>query len=272
MVTGFNAAVAGVALLAVALVIGVAPQLVPNEPGIYIETVDNTLTPVKSKGDYEAPQDRFERKQFEFSNRPRYWYGMGDVVNAAIEPEKRPPLIILLHGAKRDGRSMLDMWKETASANGLTLIAPDALNANEWDGHDDSAEFFQALMDEASKTMSFNPKRVYLFGHSAGAIHALGLGNREDGPWLAVAVHAGGLQNVKTAATNPGIPMRIYLGDKDEQFSVDSVRAQAKELADAGHKMELIVIENHDHWFYKIGPRLSSEAWNYFKQFEPRPE
>lgn len=48
----------------------------------------------------------------------RKWYEFAPVSEAKL------PLIILLHGAGRDGLSMLQMWEETARHHRIALLAP----------------------------------------------------------------------------------------------------------------------------------------------------
>jgi predicted esterase len=179
---------------------------------------------------------------------------------------KEPPVVILLHGSRRDGRSMLDMWQALAKKKGITLIAPDASGDLRWSMAAEGPDFLQHILDDAKQHVSFDPKRVYLFGHSAGAIHALMLANRSVGPWRAVAVHAGTI-DVESAVTHPdGVPVRIYIGERDTTFPLDQVRAGANALAQAGHNTELKVIPGHTHWYYVIGPKLADHAWSFFEK------
>jgi pimeloyl-ACP methyl ester carboxylesterase len=92
----------------------------------------------------------------------------------------------LLHGAERDGRSMLDMWQHLGRDMRIVLIAPNALGKG-WSPDTEGDAFLKQVLDEAAKIYAFDPARVYLFGHSAGANHALRLANRTKGPWRAVA-------------------------------------------------------------------------------------
>jgi poly(3-hydroxybutyrate) depolymerase len=156
---------------------------------------------------------------------------------------------------------MLDMWKSLAASQHVTLIAPDFLDASP-NLHSDGEAFLSHVLTEAEKNFSVDRNRIYLFGHSAGAILALHLANN-PGPWRAVAVHAGGPDTSQLSRMANAPAVRIYLGEKDHIFYVDDVRQGAKAMASVGHRTELVVIRNHTHWYYKIGRRLAAHAWEF---------
>jgi pimeloyl-ACP methyl ester carboxylesterase len=237
----------------------------PAKPGIYREAEKPELTPRPQQADYAPPETRFAAHSLSYGG-DRLWYGLGPKADATVPPDKRPPAIVLLHGSNRDGRAMLDMWEGLARREKLTLIAPNSSDPISWDASSDGEDFLVKLLAEAAGSYSFNPQRLYLFGHSAGAIHALYLANRTDGPWRAVAIHGGGLPLGEIRSRAHAIPLRLYVGDHDEHFPVNDIRAEAKALAEAGHDTELIVIPSHDHWYYEIGPHLASHAWNFLRQ------
>ncbi|SEN36118.1 Predicted esterase [Loktanella fryxellensis] len=173
----------------------------------------------------------------------------------------RPAAIVLLHGSGRDGRAMVDMWQGMAADHDILLIAPDAADPQAWSMRDEPAAALMALLDDVALTHPFDPDRVYLYGHSAGANHALALA--PDGPWRAVAVHAGDIGTVQPTGPAP-IPVRIQIGTDDLSYPLDVVTQAAERLAEAGHDVDLLVIPGHDHWFYDIGPRLAADAWSFF--------
>jgi predicted esterase len=239
-------------------------SLPPAPPASFQERNVAALTPRLPKADYQSPENRFARHEFENGFNTRVWYGQGPKASLFATSAKKPAAIVLLHGSNRDGRAMLDMWQQLGLSENITLIAPNATVSAGWHPYSDSQTFFDALLVEASKTYAFDPNQVYLFGHSAGAIHALSLAN-SGGNWRAVAVHAGGLSPYWYGAPDRYAPVRLYIGDKDHIFPLQEVRDQAKKLAEAGHNTELVVIPNHTHWYYVIGPKLAADAWHFFK-------
>lgn len=171
------------------------------------------------------------------------------------------PAIVLLHGAGRDGRSMLDMWQSVAKAADLNLIAPDASGRGGWSYANDGENFVSAVLKSAMEQYNIDPDQIYLFGHSAGGVMAQHITNSSNGPWRVVATHAG-FVSADDVRSNPAArPFYMYLGDKDRRFSIPAARATAAALAGAGHEVKLIVIPNHTHWFYKAGPAIAAQIW-----------
>lgn len=173
------------------------------------------------------------------------------------------PVIMLFHGARRSGLSMVDMWRDTADRQGLFLIALDGKGQN-WSTENVSPSILHNILSEAEVVAPIDLERVYLFGHSNGARYVQTLLNQAEGPWRAAAVH-GGFSDAATAIIpiNPK-PIRFYLGTRDHIFPSDSARSVAHALAAKGHPVDLQFIPNHTHWFYDVGPMIAADAWDWF--------
>ena len=214
------------------------------------------LEPPRGAVSYREPETPgAERRTLEVEGRRRTYhlYAPG----AASGPR---PAILLLHGARRTGRSMIDMFRGVAEAHGTALVAPDSLGPS-WSPRDDGPGALLALLRDAAMRTPLDASRLHLFGHSAGAILATLHANRVPGLWRAVVTHGGVLDAASvTAAAQPAAPIRAYLGARDHLFPVSGAQAMARALSAAGHRTELVVIEGHTHWFYGIGPRLAEEA------------
>lgn len=171
------------------------------------------------------------------------------------------PAVVLLHGAGRDGRSMLDMWSVLAEREDIVLLAPNAIRSSSWSLLEDTHFVAKALLDDASKHHPINPENVVLIGHSMGGKFALRLANYGIGRWSAVSVHAASLwQNTIWPARRP-VPIHLQVGEGDALFSPDAVNKTARRLAKAGHDTSVQVVAGHDHWYYALGPQLAQDAW-----------
>ena len=138
------------------------------------------------------------------------------------------PLVVLLHGSGRNGQTLVQPWKEFADKHGIILAGPDAIVPAGWNMGPDGPDFISSLVDIVSAQHPVDPRRVYLFGHSAGAVHALVLGLLESQYFAAVAVHAGALPPelypyIARAARK--IPLAIWVGTDDAFFPLPAVRA-----------------------------------------------
>lgn len=189
----------------------------------------------------------------------RTYYSLG-----ATSGEPRPA-IVLLHGAGRDGRAMIDMWKELAQAEDIVLIAPDATRALGWSLAEDTTFVVAGLLDHAKATHPINPNRIYLVGHSMGGKMAVRLANLGLGPWKAVSVHAASVWPSTIWPARKPIPIQFYVGEFDDTYTPENVRATGQRLSEAGHDVKVTLIPRHTHWYYAIAPFLARAIWKEFE-------
>jgi len=79
------------------------------------------------------------------------------------------PLIVMLHGSGRTGVTLVEKWKDYAKKENIIIAGPDATNLRGWGSPQDGPDFLHDLVEELKTKYPINPRRVYLFGHSAGA-------------------------------------------------------------------------------------------------------
>jgi len=236
----------------------------PFSAGNYLET-QYSGTVLRDNGDdsYRPPENI--GTTYPIQVRGLYGYGLASSRiwrGFEAESDSPRPAIVLLHGAGRDGRSMLDMWQSVAKTADLHLIAPDASGGTGWSYANDGENFVSAVLKSAMELYNIDTEQIYLFGHSAGGAMAQHIANRTQGPWRVVATHAGFISAGDVKLNQQAAPFYMYLGDKDRRFSVPAARATAAALAGAGHEVKLIVIPNHTHWFYKAGPAIAVQIWD----------
>lgn len=175
--------------------------------------------------------------------------------------------VLLFHGTGRSGLSMLEMWRPVAEEKQIALIALDSKEPN-WQPDDLSQTLLDRMLSESNSQRPVDPDRIYLFGHSAGAIYASVLINRFQGPWKAAALHAGFAPANLFKPVENAKPLRIYLGEQEHIFTPDKALGTAKSLAAAGHNVTLQMIPGHTHWFYEIGPSIARDSWAWFASLE----
>src|SRR5207247_2377500 len=114
-----------------------------------------------------------------------------------LVPEKAipgpAPLLILLHGSGRNGLSLVERWDSLAKKEGILLAGPDALDRSAWQIPADAPDFIHDVVEAVREKYPVDARRIYLFGHSAGAGEGLCLALLESEYFAAVAVHAGAL-------------------------------------------------------------------------------
>ena len=175
----------------------------------------------------------------------------------------RRPAILLLHGANRDGRSMIDTWKAVATQFGFVIVAPDSYG-DSWQPVIDRPVIFDAIMKRVVQDVPIDPERVFLFGHSSGAVYAQFLANRALGGWAAVSTHGGAMEAASVLNAQRRLPVQIILGTDDDLFPLASAHKTARNLAKAGHTIEFVEIPNHTHWYYDAAPKINAAAAKFF--------
>jgi poly(3-hydroxybutyrate) depolymerase len=176
------------------------------------------------------------------------------------------PLLVVLHGSGRNGLSQVERWKDLAKKEGIIVAGPDATKSEAWNMAVDGPDFLHDLVEVISAGHPVNPRRVYLFGHSAGAIHGLMIGLLESGYFAAAAVHAGALPpdtyDYGTRAIRK-IPLAIWVGTNDSFFPLAAVRATRDALVRQGIDVRLTEISGHTHDYYGRAGEINRAAWTF---------
>jgi len=181
------------------------------------------------------------------------------------------PLLVLLHGSGHNGLSLIEKWKDLANREGIILVGPDAADSSKWNIPADGPDFLHDLVETLKTKYPINPRRVYLFGHSAGAFFALELSLLESEYFAAAAIHAGALppstyKLIDHAARKT--PLAIWIGTNDQYVPLAAVRATRDALNAKGFSVELKEMPGHDHWYYDLAPKINGEAWEFLKKYE----
>ena len=181
------------------------------------------------------------------------------------------PLIVMLHGSNRTGVTLVEKWKDYAKKENIIIAGPDATNLRGWGSPQDGPDFLRDLVEELKSKYPINPRRVYLFGHSAGASFSLHMGLMESEYFAAVAIHAGALTKqdyelIELAKRK--IPISMQIGDSDQLVPIEVVRATRDALKEAGFTVDLIEIAGHDHWYYDKASKFNQTAWEFLKKYE----
>ncbi len=206
----------------------------------------------------QATRDLARRHSILHGFQVRPWYSL------APQGGRKMPLVILLHGAGRDGLSLIEMWKDVSLDQGVALLAPNAAGSA-WPLQSPDPAFIARLVDKMRADHDIDEERIYLFGHSSGAAYAMLLLNRAKGPWRAAALHAGYVPLAYLKPPETPKAFRHYIGAREHIFSLDEARGIGQALAEMGHDNELAIIPGHTHWLYQAGPQIARDAWHYFE-------
>ena len=182
------------------------------------------------------------------------------------------PVIVVLHGSGRDGLSLVEKWKDLAEKEGVIVAGPNSSDSANWSAPNDGPDLLYNLVEALKQRHPINPRRVYLFGHSAGASFALQMCLFESEYFAVTAVHAGALTEkayaIADKAAKRKIPIAIFSGTEDRSVPISMVRATGVELKKRGFPIEVMEMPHHDHWYYDLAPKINANAWSFLSSYE----
>lgn len=188
-------------------------------------------------------------------------------VPTGISAEHPAPLIITFHGSGRDGKPLVAEWQGLAEKEGIVVAGPDSTDSVHWASPQDGPLLLRDLVDEIASKYPIDPRRVYLFGHSAGAVFTLQMACLESEYFAAAAAHAGSVDPAYHSLFDFAarkIPIAIFIGTKDAFFPLTSVRATAEALKSRGFPVTLTEIPGHTHDYYSKAGEINAQVWELF--------
>jgi poly(3-hydroxybutyrate) depolymerase len=226
------------------------------------------LVLLPAAGSSSGSSDEITKELFESKGQKRAYYLY---VPKTVKADAPAPLLVTLHGSGRNGLSLVEKWKDLAKKEGFIVAGPDSGDTRQWRIPEDGPDYLHELVEALKAKHPVNARRVYLFGHSAGAGQALYLSLLESEYFAAVAVHAGALgpdavQLMEQAKRKT--PIAIFVGDNDPLFPLTAVRSTRDALNSRGFSAQLTEIKNHNHWYYDRAPEINRDAWAFLKKHE----
>ena len=140
-------------------------------------------------------------------------------------------MVVGLHGGLGSGDQFASnsQFEKTAEAEHFVAVFPDGLR-NTWNGGGccgfasrtkvDDVGFLAALIGDLEKRLPVDPGRVFMTGHSNGAIMALRFGCERADLVKAIAPVAGSLE-VPSCNPSRGVSLLAIHGDADQNHPID---------------------------------------------------
>jgi len=178
------------------------------------------------------------------------------------------PAVVLFNGSGSPVDGLFEPWKDIARKEGVMLIGQAAFAPGAWRIPQDSPDFTGEVVEDAKAKFKIDPRRVYLFGHSGGAGHALLLGLLESEYFAASGAHAGALRpddRKLLDVPQRKIPMAIWVGTKDEMVPLKMVRDTLAVLTKRGFPAQTFEIPGHTHSYSERAPEVTAAAWDFLR-------
>ena len=150
-------------------------------------------------------------------------------------PARGFPVLIVLHGGGGNGKIIerVTGFSDLADREGFIAVYPDGTGQRSqiltWNAHNccgyayakdvDDVGFISALIDQLVVEYDVDPSRIYVTGHSNGAMMTFRVACELSDKIAAAAPYAGALNTDSCPATDP-VPMLIMNGDADENVPV----------------------------------------------------
>ncbi|WP_411280277.1 alpha/beta hydrolase-fold protein [Gemmatimonas sp.] len=202
-------------------------------------------------------------------------------------PAKPLPLIIALHGLGATEDSFFDQYGRRlpalAEERGYILAAPLGYRVDGGYGvalggpsGDPAASRARALSEQdvmqvlqsVRSRYKVDDRRVYLMGHSMGAIGTWAIAAKTPSQWTALGVFSGfGLAS--TAKTIGGIPQFVVHGDADPTVPVGGSRVMVAALKSVGADVQYLEVPGGDH-SNVVEPNFAA-MFDFFDRHATRP-
>ena len=169
------------------------------------------------------------------------------------------PLVVAYHGAGGSENMFFESYGDgglidLCRRNGWSIVAPRQTLFGKGIELDE-------LLDELQSHLSFDPKRVYVVGHSMGAAQAISQVSRHPSRVRAVAAIGGGGSPTKSDEFAK-IPFYVAAGERD--FGLPRAKSLAAALKTLGATVEFEQIKDVEHMV--IVQAVLGEIEQFFKQ------
>lgn len=213
------------------------------------------------------PKEKITQEYMEFEGRRRAYCLF---VPGKLDLSRPAPLLVALHGLGGTGYDPVEQFMPLAGANKFILVGPNAIHS--WQGPDDWPDFLFALVESLKARFNIDPRRVYLFGNSAGGCFAAVTALIEPGYFAAVAVRAGILPIREEPQNARRIPIGFWIGELDRYFSVEAVQETGKFMCKQGFNVQITLIPGSGHSYSSA--QMNQEIWSFLKSnaLESNPE
>jgi poly(3-hydroxybutyrate) depolymerase len=175
-------------------------------------------------------------------------------------------VLVLHHGTGGSGAEMVQAWRSLAEEEGFILVAPDGKGKFGWSVPDDGPGLQQQIVESLQAEYRVDPRRVYLFGFSAGGDFVFYAALQQSTYFAAACIHEASLRPRQFAMLDLAerkIPIFYSVGVEDPIYPPAEARATRRAFEQ--RKWPLKTIE------YLTGHSYSPEdvnpvCWNYLKK------
>lgn len=162
------------------------------------------------------------------------------LVPRSYSPDRRTPLLVVLHGAGGEANQMMGPIAERAQDRGFLILSPDS-RGRTWDvilgGYGPDVSFIDGALGQLFARYAVDPNRIAVAGFSDGASYALSLGITNGTLFSDILAFSPGFA---APAETRGLP-QIFVshGVRDEVLPIEACsRRLVPRLRNAGYDVD----------------------------------
>lgn len=190
-------------------------------------------------------------------------------VPSSYDGSRALPAMLLIHGSGGNGPDMVAAWQNFAQQNGIILAAPTLPLGGTFETTV-APPLYPMITDALRSEWKVDPRRMYLFGVSAGGYTVFDAGMFDSQYFAGGAVFAAVItpdyDSILQKATRKA-PFAIYIGDRDEFFTVAQAQRTRDVLQSDGFPVRLVIYPNLNHNYGAVADQVNSDAWSFLSQY-----
>ena len=205
--------------------------------------------------EHRPPEPRDEPSPTGFVHVENAWTQAYLLVPDEIDPDRRYPLITVLHGAGRQDDALAKVYRDEPERRQALFLIPRS-TAMTWDliasEQRPDLDFLEFAYDLVYRRYPIDPARQGIIGYSDGASYGLSYGLSNPGIFQAVMGWAAGFKVIDERILDRAGPKPSVLleyGTHDQLFPFERVALPMRaDLERRGYQVEFRVDEGGRHW------------------------
>src|SRR5215468_6305352 len=181
------------------------------------------------------------------------------------------PLLLLMHPTGQPEIRLAEAWKSLASKEHIVLAAPSTTDIESWSLKNDPPAYIEQVITDVRTHHAVDPRRMYVFGFSAGAHYTIKLCLAFPRSFAACGSAMGALEE----KLFPGldhvegrVPLILFTGTEDTIVPATTVLATYKTLQAKGYEVKLYNYPGQDHNYYRLSGEINKKAWEFMSAHE----